>query len=90
MASESLSDPRKLLTRREREVIELLRSGLTRNRVADKLFVDLATIHKHVNNCLYKTGHHNLSGFLTAWRWKIKPLRGIPEKVQFVEEKFEN
>ena len=42
-----------MLTKREKEVMELASKGLTRNEIAGKLFVSHHTIKKHFEN-IYK------------------------------------
>jgi DNA-binding NarL/FixJ family response regulator len=48
-------DPRKLLTRKEREVISKLRERNDRKVLSDELNRELDTINKHVTNSLRKT-----------------------------------
>jgi DNA-binding CsgD family transcriptional regulator len=43
-----------LLTRREKEVLELIADGLTNQEIADKLFLDVTTINSHRKNMLTK------------------------------------
>jgi DNA-binding NarL/FixJ family response regulator len=47
------------LTRREREILELLGEGLTNRELADRLFLSRKTIERHVRNVLFKLGLHN-------------------------------
>ena len=42
------------LTRREREVVSLVASGLNRERIAEKLFVSEATVRNHLTSILAK------------------------------------
>jgi DNA-binding CsgD family transcriptional regulator len=44
------------LSRREREVLELLQQGLTNRQIADRLCVSANTINKHVQQVLKKLG----------------------------------
>lgn len=46
------------LTRREREVLDLVAEGLTNREIADALFVSDRTVHKHVENLFRKLGVH--------------------------------
>ena len=47
------SDSDKKLTRREKEVLELLAEGMTRDKIAAKLFISPETVKMHIKN-LYK------------------------------------
>lgn len=42
------------LSRREREVLELLRSGLTNRQIAGRLSISANTVNKHVQQILKK------------------------------------
>ena len=44
------------LTRREREVVELIDSGLSNKQIALDLSIELATVKNHVHNILHKLG----------------------------------
>lgn len=48
-----------LLTRREKEVLELLSDGLTNGEIAEKLFVSITTIISHRKNILEKFDVNN-------------------------------
>jgi DNA-binding CsgD family transcriptional regulator len=45
-----------ILSRREREVLELIRQGLTNREIAKALFLSQATVKVHVRHILEKTG----------------------------------
>jgi DNA-binding CsgD family transcriptional regulator/tetratricopeptide (TPR) repeat protein len=45
-----------LLTRRELEVLELLRQGMTNGEIAKRLYISLSTVKVHVHHILKKTG----------------------------------
>lgn len=47
------------LTRREKEVLELVADGLTNQEIADKLFIGVSTIDTHRKNLLLKFGVKN-------------------------------
>jgi DNA-binding NarL/FixJ family response regulator len=44
------------LTRREREVIELVGRGLSNKQIADRLYIQVATVKSHVHSILTKLG----------------------------------
>ncbi|MGI4742647.1 MAG: response regulator [Janthinobacterium lividum] len=48
-----------LLTHREREILQLVASGLTNQQIADKLFTSRRTVETHRQNLLEKTGVNN-------------------------------
>lgn len=48
-----------VLTRREKEVLELIAEGLTNNEVAQKLFISPSTVDTHRKNILIKFGVNN-------------------------------
>jgi DNA-binding CsgD family transcriptional regulator len=47
------------LTEREREVLDLLGDGLTNRELADRLFLSVKTVERHVRNVLFKLGLRN-------------------------------
>jgi ATP/maltotriose-dependent transcriptional regulator MalT len=52
-------DRRQLLTRREREVFDLLRQGLSNRQIADVLVVSESTAKLHVQHVFNKVGIHS-------------------------------
>jgi DNA-binding NarL/FixJ family response regulator len=52
------------LTRRERDVLELIADGLTNKQIASKLFVDVTTVDSHRKNMLAKYGVSNTSALI--------------------------
>lgn len=48
-----------VLTRREKEVLEMIAEGLTNNEVAQKLFISPSTVDTHRKNILIKFGVNN-------------------------------
>jgi DNA-binding NarL/FixJ family response regulator len=52
------------LTRREKEVLELVSKELTNEEIADKLFVTIKTIEAHRSNLLQKMGVKNTAGLI--------------------------
>lgn len=54
------------LTRREREVLELIAAGVTTQQIADKLFVSPLTIETHRRNLMQKFGVNNAPAMIRA------------------------
>jgi len=50
-----------VLTRREKEVLELIASGLTNQEIADKLFISYSTVDTHRTNLLLKFKAKNVA-----------------------------
>lgn len=55
---------KKLLSKRELEVLELICAEYTTNEIADKLFISPRTVDGHRNNLLLKTGSKNVAGLV--------------------------
>jgi DNA-binding NarL/FixJ family response regulator len=55
-----------VLTRREKEILQLLAEGLTSHDIADKLFLSTYTIDTHRKNMLQKFNVHNTQALLKA------------------------
>ena len=53
-----------LLTRREKEVLELIAEGFTNQVIADKLFLDVTTINSHRKNMLTKYNVNNTAALV--------------------------
>ncbi|MGB8190286.1 MAG: response regulator transcription factor [Chitinophagaceae bacterium] len=53
-----------ILTRREKEVLELISSGLTNGEIAEKLFISITTVISHRKNILEKFGVNNTAGLV--------------------------
>ena len=60
MQRRGVEDSYDLLTLREKEILQLLVSGLNNREVADKLNVSVATVETHRNNIFQKLHVHNL------------------------------
>ena len=58
-----------ILTGREREVLQLIASGLTNKKIADKLSVSVKTVETHRTRILQKLGAHNAADLV---RYAIK------------------
>jgi len=50
-----------ILTRREREVLELIAEGMTNNEIAGKLFIGVTTVDTHRKNLLAKFNARNVA-----------------------------
>ncbi len=70
---------KKLLSRRELEVLELICSEYTTNEIAEKLFISPRTVDGHRNNLLLKTGSKNVAGLV---------IYGIQKKLIEVSPNF--
>jgi len=55
---------KKLLSNREREVLELICAQLTTGEIAKKLYISPRTVDGHRNNLLLKTGSKNVAGLV--------------------------
>ncbi len=55
---------KKLLSKREREVLELICAQLTTSEIAKKLYISPRTVDGHRNNLLLKTGSKNVAGLV--------------------------
>ncbi|MFT3935573.1 MAG: response regulator transcription factor [Chitinophagaceae bacterium] len=53
-----------VLTRREKEVLELIAEGLTNNEIAEKLFIAVATVETHRKNLLAKFEAKNVASLV--------------------------
>ncbi|HSU37300.1 MAG TPA: LuxR C-terminal-related transcriptional regulator [Propionibacteriaceae bacterium] len=62
------------LTRREREVVELVAQGLSNREVADRLVLSERTVESHVRNTLTKTG---LRSRTELTRWVLQGQPGV-------------
>jgi len=51
---------RKPLSKREREIFELLKKGKTNKEIADELYISHNTVRTHRENILWKLDAHNL------------------------------
>jgi two-component system response regulator NreC len=52
------------LTRREREILALVASGLTNQQIADQLFISPRTVDTHRTNIMQKLGIHDLANLV--------------------------
>lgn len=53
-----------VLTRREKEVLELIADGMTNNEIAQKLFVSVTTVDTHRKNLLSKFEARNIASLI--------------------------
>lgn len=54
-----------IITRREKEVLELIAQGLTNGEIAEKLFVSVTTVDSHRKNLLLKLGANNTASLIS-------------------------
>lgn len=52
------------LSRREREVLQLVAEGYTNNEIAEILFISVKTVEKHRSSVMSKLGVHDLAGLV--------------------------
>lgn len=72
LASQVSSDEKAKLTRREKQVLELMATGSTNKEIAKKLFISAQTIKGHVHSILHKLEVADRTGAVaTALRGKI-------------------
>jgi len=55
-----------VLTRREKEVLELIADGLTNNEIAAKLFISVTTVDTHRKNLLAKFDSRNIASLIKS------------------------
>jgi DNA-binding NarL/FixJ family response regulator len=55
-----------ILTRREKEVLELIADGMTNNEIAQKLFISVTTVDTHRKNLLAKFATKNIASLIKA------------------------
>jgi DNA-binding NarL/FixJ family response regulator len=63
-AVEDGKDDKPSLTRREKEVLELVADGLTNQEIADKLFIGVTTVDTHRKNLLVKFNVKNTASLI--------------------------
>ena len=64
IAEKKESNDLPVLTRREKEVLELIADGLTTQEIANKLFVSAATVETHRKNLLLKLEAKNVAAMV--------------------------
>ena len=57
--AEKIVDRYETLTKREREILQLVAEGYTSPEIAEKLFISLLTVNKHRSNLMDKLGRHS-------------------------------
>lgn len=61
-----------VLTRREKEVLELIANGMTNNEIAIKLFISISTVDTHRRNLLAKFDARNIASLIkTAMQMQL-------------------
>ncbi|MBA2612752.1 MAG: response regulator transcription factor [Bacteroidetes bacterium] len=64
LKKKNVNDSLPLLTKREKQVLELIAEGLTNQQIADKLFLDVTTINSHRKNMLTKYNLNNIASLI--------------------------
>lgn len=52
------------LTKREREIIQLLKEGCTNQQIADRLYLSVYTVETHRKNIMHKLNFNNTASLL--------------------------
>ncbi len=58
------SKPSQIITRREKEILQLIAEEFTNQEIADKLFLSLRTVENHRTSLLHKLGVKNTAGLV--------------------------
>ena len=61
---QSAQSPFPSLSRREKEILELILEEYTTQEIAEKLFISFGTVETHRRNMLIKTGARNTAGLV--------------------------
>lgn len=61
---QSAETPVPVLTRREKEILELIAEGMTNNEIAQKLFISVSTVDTHRKNLLAKFEAKNIAALI--------------------------
>ncbi len=64
LSSLSASNAKQIVTRREKEILQLIVDEFTNQEIADKLFLSLRTVENHRNNLLQKLDVKNTAGLV--------------------------
>jgi DNA-binding NarL/FixJ family response regulator len=64
LSSLSASNSKQIVTRREKEILQLIVDEFTNQEIADKLFLSLRTVENHRNNLLQKLEVKNTAGLV--------------------------
>lgn len=64
LSSLSASNSKQIVTRREKEILQLIVDEFTNQEIADKLFLSLRTVENHRNNLLQKLDVKNTAGLV--------------------------
>jgi DNA-binding NarL/FixJ family response regulator len=62
----NISGETPVLTRREKEVLELIADGMTNNEIAAKLFISVTTVDTHRKNLLAKFDARNIASLIKS------------------------
>jgi DNA-binding NarL/FixJ family response regulator len=64
LSSLSVSNAKQIVTRREKEILQLIVDEFTNQEIADKLYLSLRTVENHRNNLLQKLDVKNTAGLV--------------------------
>lgn len=64
LSSLSASNAKQIVTRREKEILQLIVDEFTNQEIADKLYLSLRTVENHRNNLLQKLDVKNTAGLV--------------------------
>ena len=55
------------ISKREKEIVELLAQGLTQKEIADKLYISIRTVETHIKNCTQKLDARNTVNLISIY-----------------------
>jgi DNA-binding NarL/FixJ family response regulator len=71
------------LSRRERDILELVKAGYSNQRIAEARFLSMHTVRTHIQSILVKLGvHSKLEAAIFAVQHRLVPLEGGRPRVE--------
>ncbi|MCL4151486.1 UNVERIFIED_CONTAM: hypothetical protein GTU68_050582 [Idotea baltica] len=55
------------ISKREKEIVELLAQGLTQKEIANRLFISIRTVETHIKNCTQKLDARNTVNLISIY-----------------------